>query len=61
MSLDPANIFVATLIATVGLWWFDKVLPSVRTQRPPVRLGLYAGIWLAYFVVIMILIDRTAA
>ncbi|MEO0613628.1 MAG: hypothetical protein AAFY83_09960 [Pseudomonadota bacterium] len=60
MSLDPANIFVATLIACVGLWWFDKVLPSLRTKNTPMRLSLYAGIWLAYFVVIMILIDRTA-
>ena len=45
--------FVAALIATAGLWWFRMVLKKWLLSRDKsLRFGLYALIWLAYFVLI---------
>ena len=49
----------AALIATLGLWWFRLILKSVRTMAPTTRYGIYALIWLAYFVAVMLVITRT--
>jgi len=52
-------IFVASLIATAGLWWFRMVLKSVRRLATPTRFGVYAAVWLAYFILIIIVIGKT--
>ena len=48
----------AALIATLGLWWFRLILKSVRAMAPTTRYGIYALIWLAYFVTVMLVISR---
>jgi len=49
---------VSAAIASVGLWWFRLVLPQVRNQPKNTRYGVYALIWLAYFILSMMLIGR---
>ncbi len=49
---------VAAGIATLGLWWFRLVLPAVRKQPKTTRYGIYALIWLAYFILTMIAIGQ---
>lgn len=49
---------VAAVIATLGLWWFRFILKDVRRLPKVTRYGIYALIWLAYFVLIMILAAR---
>ncbi|MEE2690101.1 MAG: hypothetical protein VX640_01050 [Pseudomonadota bacterium] len=49
---------VAAVIATLGLWWFQFILKDVRRLPKATRYGIYALIWLAYFVLIMILAAR---
>lgn len=46
------------VVATAGLWWFRLVLKNVRTLPNLTRYGVYAFIWLAYFVLTMTLIDQ---
>jgi hypothetical protein len=50
---------VAAGIATLGLWWFRLVLPVVRRQPKATRFGVYALVWLAYFILTMIVISRS--
>ncbi|WP_428407131.1 hypothetical protein [Hyphococcus sp.] len=50
---------VAALIASAGLWWFRLVLPAVKKQPKTTRFGVYAIVWLAYFILIMIMIGRS--
>lgn len=52
---------VAALIATAGLWWFRLVLPVVRKQPKPTRYGVYAIVWLAYFILTMVVIGQSGA
>ncbi len=49
----------AAVIATLGLWWFRLILRSVRALPPITRFGIYALIWLAYFVAVMLVITRS--
>jgi hypothetical protein len=44
----------------VGLWWFQLVLPAVRKLPKITRHGVYAAIWLAYFILSMILIKNAS-
>lgn len=53
--------FVAALIASVGLWWFRVVLPVVRKQPKTTRFGVYALVWLAYFILTIMVINRSGA
>lgn len=53
-----AVILVAALVATLGLWWFRLVMKSVRTLPKPTRYGVYALIWLAYFILTVIVAGR---
>ena len=54
--------FVAALIASAGLWWFRLLLPVVRKQPKTTRFGVYAIVWLAYFILtMMIVIGRNSA
>lgn len=52
---------VAALIASAGLWWFRLILPVVKKQPKATRFGVYAIVWLAYFIVTMIMISRSGA
>ncbi|WP_411816686.1 hypothetical protein [Hyphococcus sp. DH-69] len=52
-------VIVAIIIATGGLWWFRLILPVVRKQPKTTRFGVYALVWLAYFILTMILIGRS--
>ena len=54
-GLSFGLIATAALIATAGTFWFRMVLKNwlLRTDAP-LRFGLYALIWLAYFILILI-------
>ena len=52
-------IFVAALIASAGVWWFRMVLKNrLLAMTPTMRFGLYALIWLAYFIPVVILASQ---
>ncbi len=51
---------VAAVIACLGLWWFRLLLPAVRQQPKPTRYGVYGLVWLAYFILTMLVIGRSA-
>lgn len=53
-------ILVSAVIASAGLWWFQLVLPAVKKLPKTTRYGVYAAIWLAYFILSTILIGRAA-
>ena len=47
---------IAALIASFGLWWFRLVLTGVRKLSKVSRYGVYTLVWLAYFILILIII-----
>ena len=51
---------IAGLVATFGLWWFRLVLTGVKKLPKSSRYGVYALIWLAYFILTLIIIGQTA-
>lgn len=51
---------LAAVIATIGLWWFRLIMKNLRGMAPTTRYGIYALIWLAYFVAVMLIVTRTA-
>ncbi len=51
----------AAVIASIGLWWFRLVLPVFRKKPKTTRYGIYAFVWLAYFILTVIVITRTGA
>lgn len=51
----------AFAVATIGLWWFRLIMKNVREMPKTTRYGIYALVWLAYFVVVLLLVDRSAA
>ena len=53
--------FVAAVIASLGLWWFRLVLPVVRKQPQATRFGVYAFVWLAYFILTIMVINLRGA
>lgn len=50
----------AFAIASLGLWWFRLVLKDVRKMPKMTRTGIYALIWLAYFVAVVLVIGPEA-
>lgn len=50
---------VAAFIACIGLWWFRLLLPVVRKQPKVTRFGVYGLVWLAYFILTMMVIARS--
>lgn len=52
---------VAAAVASAGLWWFRLVLPVVRKQPKTTRFGVYALVWLAYFILTILVINRSGA
>ena len=62
MSLETLMaVIVAALIASAGLWWFRLLLPVVRKQPKTTRFGVYALVWLAYFILTILVINRSGA
>ncbi|MEL7485723.1 MAG: hypothetical protein AAGJ87_00750 [Pseudomonadota bacterium] len=59
----PAGaVAVAALIAAAGTFWFRMVLKNWLLGRDaPFRFGLYALIWLAYFMLVLILVRGATA
>ncbi|MEQ8750723.1 MAG: hypothetical protein RIC52_13210 [Amphiplicatus sp.] len=58
-GVNVAAAAVAGIIATIGLWWFHLMLKSfMARQTPIIRYGVYGAIWLAYFVLVMLLAAR---
>lgn len=51
----------AAIVASAGAWWFAYVMKGMKSADRSVRWGVYALVWLAYFIVTMILIDKTGA
>ena len=49
----------AAIVASLGLWWFRLIMKNVREMAPTTRYGIYALIWLAYFVAVMLVIARS--
>ncbi len=49
----------AAIIASLGLWWFRLVMASIRKQPKATRYGIYALVWLAYFVVTLVMIGQS--
>lgn len=61
MPDSPAYIAAipAGIIATLGLWWFHFMMKDFMGRQPrATRWGVYALIWLAYFVLVMLLALR---
>jgi hypothetical protein len=52
---------VGAIVASVGLWWFRLILPVVRRQPKTTRYGVYALVWLAYFILTIMVINRSGA
>jgi len=52
-------IVAAALIASMGVWWFTVVLPAVKNMPKLRRQGIYGALWLAYFILVLIVINQT--
>ena len=48
----------ASIVAGVGTAWFAHVMTNLKTARPLVRRGVYAGVFAAYFLLTLILIEQ---
>ena len=54
-----AAVISAAVIASLGLWWFRLIMTAVRKQAKATRYGVYAAVWLAYFILTMVVIGQT--
>lgn len=59
MSVDPGAVAASTIVATAGLWWFWSIMKDVRRLPMATRIGIYVLVWLAYFILMMILAGRS--
>lgn len=50
----------ATIIASFGLWWFRLVMTSIKKQPKMTRYGIYALVWLAYFIATLVMIGQSS-
>ena len=46
------------LVASLGLWWFRLVMTGVKKLPKTTRYGVYALIWLAYFILTLLVGGR---
>lgn len=46
----------AAVVASLGLWWFRVILTEIKKQPKATRYGIYAAIWLAYFILTMMVL-----
>ena len=60
-DFDLPRVAVSAIIASLGLWWFTTILKDVRKLPRLTRLGIYLLIWLAYFILVMMLADKAQA
>jgi len=60
-SADPGAVAASAIVATAGLWWFSMIMKNLKRSPPATRLGIYVLVWLAYFVLMMILAERISA
>ena len=49
----------AAAVASFGLWWFHVVMGGLKKQSQNQRRMIYASVWLAYFVLTMIVIAQS--
>ena len=61
MSVDPQAAIAAFIVACGGTWWFYAILTNIRKMPMATRLGVYALVWLAYFIVTMLIIGQSTA
>lgn len=61
MSAEPGALAASALVATAGLWWFWSIMKDVRRLPMATRIGIYVLVWLAYFILMMILAGRSGA
>jgi len=52
------SAIAAIVIASIGLWWFRLVLTGVKKLPRTTRLGVYTLVWLAYFILTIIVIGQ---
>jgi len=60
-QLNIIAVLVAAIIASLGLWWFRLVIKKSNNMRPILRNSVYAGLWLAYFILVMMVINQQGA
>ena len=48
----------ASLVAFLGTAWFAYVMTNLKRASPLMRRGVYAGVFAAYFLLTLILIDQ---
>lgn len=53
MRVEPTALVIALFVATAGVWWFAFMLNGLRRVSPSTRYGLYAAVWLAYFILVL--------
>ena len=51
-------VIAAFVVASIGLWWFQLVLQSVKKLERNKRYGVYAAVWLAYFVLTLVFVGQ---
>ncbi len=57
VSAGP-SLISAAIVASLGAWWFAFVLKGLRQLSPVQRRIVYLAVWLAYFILTMVLIDQ---
>lgn len=58
LSGSLGALISAGIVAFAGTAWFAFVMTSLKRARPMVRRGVYAGVFAAYFLLTLILIDQ---
>lgn len=53
-------VFAGVVVASLGLWWFRLILKNLRNLPRQTRIGVYALVWLAYFILTLIVINNTS-
>jgi hypothetical protein len=61
ISADPGALAASAIVASAGLWWFWTIMKDVRRLPALTRIGIYVLVWLAYFVLMMVLAGRSGA
>ena len=62
-DLNQAALFAllaSAAIASAGLWWFRFILKSVKNLPTATRYGIYALVWLAYFILTLIVVANAS-
>ena len=62
MSENAPIFAVAALVSCAGAWWFHMILKErMATLETSVKYSVYALIWLAYFILIVLLATQSGA